>query len=96
MKDEVRKLRTELPRMPPEAGRQAVSLIAWIVLGAYVVGWLVTANRLFATHEARRYEWRERAYRLQTAFGYALLALFWPLSIVYLIIRGKAVPKEKG
>lgn len=72
-----------------------MSMITWIVLSVYVVGWLVTANRLFATHRAHRYEWLERTYRLQVAFGYALLALFWPLSIVYLIIRGKAIPEEE-
>lgn len=71
-----------------------MSIIGWIIIGAYGVGWLITANRLFATHRALPREWRDRAYRLRTALGYALLALFWPLSIVYLAIRGKAVPEE--
>lgn len=71
-----------------------MSLIEWIIVGVYVVGWLFTANRLFNSHKASPREWRDQAYRIGTAFGYGLLGLVWPLSIVYLIIRGKAVPEE--
>lgn len=66
----------------------------WVGSVWYGVGWLITANRLFATHKAKPYEWRDRSYRFKTAFGYALLALVWPLSLVYVVIRGKAVPEE--
>lgn len=69
--------------------------LGWLIVSiSYGIGWLGLAHWLFATHKAKPHQWRDQLYRFKIAFGYAVLALFWPLGIVYLIIRGKAVPEQ--
>ncbi len=69
--------------------------ILWSIgAGLYGMVWLVVAHWLFNHHKAPAYHWKDQSFRFQLAFLYGLLALFWPLGGIYLIIRGKAAEDE--